>query len=286
MSQPHHRLIHIAGLPVNVYTSTPLSSITGNVAVFFFLHGRSGSAADLEPKIQQIFNRVEVNKAEGGKKQERELVVVTFDQRNHGHRLVDESSIGSWVEGNPNHAVDMYAMFVGTAKDVSYLIDFLPAYLFPSAQATIDQWLVGGISLGGHSTWWLLRHEPRVSMGIPIIGCPNYTHLITTRASTSNVPLTPPTFPPSFLAYLQDTDAVGAAYSSDVGNPYRGKKILVLSGADDTLVPWVSSEEMVNDLNVGVKKVIVYPGVGHEVPEEMIKEAGDFIWEWALSVSV
>ncbi len=47
---------------------------------------------------------------------------------------------------------------VGTARDVSYLIDFLPSYLFPAGQAQITEWLMGGISLGGHATWLVLRH--------------------------------------------------------------------------------------------------------------------------------
>lgn len=97
----------------------------------------------------------------------------------------------------------------------------------------------------------------------------------------------PPIVPNTFLSYLNATDAARVPYtSSDPSeNPFIGKKILVLSGADDKVVPWVSSEEVVRDLNVGVgvKKVIVYPGVGHEVPDEMVKETGDFIWEHSLS---
>ena len=46
----------------------------------------------------------------------------------------------------------------GTAKDVSYLIDFLPAYLFPNNERPIDQWLIAGKSLGGHATWIALTH--------------------------------------------------------------------------------------------------------------------------------
>ena len=44
----------------------------------------------------------------------------------------------------------------GTANDVSFLIDYLPAYLFPLGERTVDRWGVAGISLGGHSAWILL----------------------------------------------------------------------------------------------------------------------------------
>ena len=63
-------------------------------------------------------------------------------------------------------------------------------------------------------------------------------------------------------------------------NPFLGKKILVLSGADDTLVPWVASEKFVGGLVVGgsgVKKVVVQKGVGHACTPEMVAEAAQFL---------
>ncbi len=78
MSTPvSHRVVYVAGLPVNVYSYADLSATTGNVAIFFLLHGRTGSAAQLHPRIGDIFKQVEANKA-GGRKQERELLIVTF----------------------------------------------------------------------------------------------------------------------------------------------------------------------------------------------------------------
>jgi hypothetical protein len=88
-------------------------------------------------------------------------------------------------------------VLAGTAHEVSFLIDFLPSYLFPNGERTIDTWAVAGVSLGGHSTWHCLKDgayekatsallsssflfdghtccikkkDPRVTIGIPIIG--------------------------------------------------------------------------------------------------------------------
>jgi len=88
-------------------------------------------------------------------------------------------------------------ILAGTAQEVSFLIDFLPSYLFPNGERTIDTWAVAGVSLGGHSTWHCLKDgayesatsayrgvhsplmgalvasknkDPRVTIGIPIIG--------------------------------------------------------------------------------------------------------------------
>ena len=49
-------------------------------------------------------------------------------------------------------------LIAGTSRDVSFLIDFLPSYLYPSGERTISQWFVGGMSLGGHTAWYTLRH--------------------------------------------------------------------------------------------------------------------------------
>ena len=51
-----------------------------------------------------------------------------------------------------------HVLSAGTAQDVSYLIDFLPSYLFPSNERPIAQWLIGGKSLGGHATWISFTH--------------------------------------------------------------------------------------------------------------------------------
>ncbi|KAI0344767.1 alpha/beta-hydrolase [Trametopsis cervina] len=279
--------LFVAGLPVQVYTNGDLSSIKGEVAVLFLLHGRTEFAEKYKSTAERILTRITEHEAEG--KQEKQLVVVTFDQRNHGHRLTHKLTNGVWIEGNERHAIDMYAVYVGTAKDVSFLIDFLPAHIFPSDEAKVVQWLVAGVSLGGHATWWSLRHEPRVTLGVPIIGCPNYTNLIKDRAQTSGVDFAPPIAPQTFIDLLKATDAAQVPYTaSDSSNPFLGKKILVLSGKEDRLVPWTSSEEVVSNLNVGeqgVKKVFVYPGVGHECTAEMIKEAADFVWEYALTAA-
>lgn len=61
----------------------------------------------------------------------------------------------------PKHAQDMLAMQVGTANDVSFIADFLPSFLFPNGEASIAAWAVTGISLGGHSTWIVLKNGRR-----------------------------------------------------------------------------------------------------------------------------
>ncbi|KAF8958322.1 Alpha/Beta hydrolase protein [Flammula alnicola] len=265
----------IGGIQTHVYKGS--ASLAPSVVVVFLLHGRTGSADDVDP-----FARTLIDKART-KDQSHSLCIVTLDHRNHGGRLLDARANNTWteVEENKRHALDMYSIQVGTAKDVSFLIDFLPAYLFPHDECKVDAWGVAGISLGGHSTWLALSQDPRIGLGIPIIGCPDYLELIKRRAETSNIPFTAPYVPSSFLEFIGLSDPASKNYASlEESNPFLGKKILVLSGEEDTLVPWAASDKFVSALEVGprgLKRVIVQKGVGHECTDEMVEEAANFI---------
>ncbi|KAH9848431.1 Alpha/Beta hydrolase protein [Lenzites betulinus] len=306
--------LNVAGLVVNVFVQPDAAAPTAPVAVLFLLHGRMGSAEGVEPVARAILDEVHARRVASAGQQADDLVVVTFigrgvdgikDQRNHGTRLVDAHANWHWEadtaseKHNVRHALDMYAIQTGTARDVSFLIDFLPAYLYPNDERTVSQWLVSGISLGGHATWIVLKDEPRVKLGIPIIGCPDFLTLISARAAEHNLALAPPHFPAPLLAYVRARDPAATPHTAGApagANPFRGKKVLVLCGAADALVPWKASERFVGELDVGegeggegeggkeggVKEVWVEEGVGHRCSEGMVRRVGEFLWREAL----
>ncbi|KAG2105189.1 Alpha/Beta hydrolase protein, partial [Suillus cothurnatus] len=249
------------------------------IHALFFLHGRSESAqeAHLVDTVKVIFNESYGSGSGVSGEMKKDLIVVAFDHRNHGTRLIDQKRNLAWsedpAENNDQHAIDMYTIQTGTAEDVSFLIDHLPSFLYPLGERTIVEWGIGGTSLGGHSTWIALSREPRLTLGIPIIGCPDYTKLISKRAKSSRIPFAPPYFPTSFKNIHRNTRSRKTAV------PRQGhfqsifwKKVLVLSGKEDRLVPWVASAEFVEGLEVGeggVKRVVVEEGAGHECTNGM-----------------
>ncbi|KAF9024916.1 alpha/beta-hydrolase [Hymenopellis radicata] len=283
MSTQTEQTFLIGGLEVNVYSRSSQTPEKPAV-ILFVLHGRFGNCKDAA--TTSIVNGLLQNEA----KQSRNLYVVTFDQRNHGHRLVNETANKGWSKSsdgnNDRHATYLYS--VGTARDVSFLIDFLPSYLFPSGEQAIETWAVAGVSLGGHATWLALTHEPRLTIGVPIIGCPDYLSLISERALKFDIPLDGSAYlPDSLLSLIQSSDPVAVPYRSiDASNPFLGKKILVLSGGKDTLVPWSASESFVEHLNVGnkgIKQAVVQEDAGHETTPEMVRRLVDFVTEHALN---
>ncbi|KAG2151240.1 Alpha/Beta hydrolase protein [Suillus bovinus] len=286
--EPTKQTLLIGGLLVDVYSHpTSTSSSTHPVHVLFFLHGRFGSTQDqnVVGTVKAIFDKTY---GSGGGERKKDLIVVALDHRNHGTRLVDQQRNFAWskdpAKNNDQHAMDMYTIQTGTAQDISFLIDHLSCFLYPSGERTIVEWGVGGISLGGHSTWIALSREPRLTLGIPIIGCPDYMKLISQRAQSSDIPLAPPYFPTSFKSYIESHDPARLAYrANDASNPFLGKKVLVLSGKEDTLVPWAASAKFVEGLEVGeggVKRAVVEEGAGHECTSGMQREAALFVREW------
>jgi dipeptidyl aminopeptidase/acylaminoacyl peptidase len=122
--------------------------------------------------------------------------------------------------------------------------------------------------------------EPRIRIGISICGCPDYLTLLERRAEYLGVPRAPPYFPASLRALVHANDTV-----PDPATAFSGKRVLVLAGADDKLVPWEASRSFVEGLDVGRggrKVVVVVPGVKHEFTDGMRAEMFQFFWEEAL----
>lgn len=127
------------------------------------------------------------------------------------------------------------------------------------------------------------RSEPRLTVGIPVIACPDYLTLMEHRAAKHGIPLAPPYMPAYLRAYIKVHDPVASDYTStSASNPFSGKRILVLSGAADPLVPWTACATFVEGLQLGPggrKEVQVVEGVKHEYTVAMRETAIRFIWE-------
>ncbi|KAK1978482.1 hypothetical protein LZ30DRAFT_728757 [Colletotrichum cereale] len=214
----------------------------------------------------------------------RALIAVAFDQQNHGTRTVAPTASDSWREGNATHALDMWAMVSGMAGETTALIDVVEGYLKLELARRgadegwkMDQHLVLGVSLGGHSAWQTMFREDRVSAGVVVIGCPDYMALLSDRAKKSKLAtfsaeddgasfLGSRDFPSGLVAsclrhdpkgMLFGTGAVPASAEGVPENERRrlrgaldrlcvgGKKFLVCSGAEDRLVPYKMSEPFI-----------------------------------------
>lgn len=99
----------IAGISVTVFGLEELSPQASTIACLWLLHPRlatqermtgiaSAAIADWNGKTQ-------------GNPSAKGLIAVSFDQRNHGSRMVDPLANEAWRQGNPRHAQDMFSIF-------------------------------------------------------------------------------------------------------------------------------------------------------------------------------
>jgi len=135
----------IAGISVTVHGLEELHSTTKNVACLWLLHPRLASQermAGIAASAIGDWNSNPQSKSTKG------LIAVSFDQRNHGKRLVDPLANEAWRQGNPRHAQDMFSVFreclVGWA-----------AYKFPSSMAKVLKLIIRS---RGHGERYISTH--------------------------------------------------------------------------------------------------------------------------------
>lgn len=266
----------IAGILTTVYGLDELPSDVKEIAVLWLLHPRLQVQASMAPIAAQSIHSW--NSRRGSSK--KGLIAVSFDQRNHGSRLVDKLANEAWRQKNPRHAQDMYSVYHGTAMDTSLLLTHLPSYL-PSHLPEPSEHLVLGISLGGHAAWHCLLQEPRITTGVVIIGCPDFTRLMLQRAEKSRLKTFGPDFigssdfPPALVQAVRQTDPAGLLLPEEMKAPAQvtdvvpfnvardhisnvlkftleNKRIMNLSGGADKLVPYAQSETFMDFLKAAI----------------------------------
>jgi hypothetical protein len=175
----------MAGLLVDVYGLDETRALQdGQLSCLWLHHPRLRSRSDMAPFAHRAVSAW--NERRKAECLSRSLIALAFDQRNHGSRLVAEKSNEAWRGGNPTHAQDMFGAIAGMVSDTSGLIDIVEGYVVPDGRNRVDQHLVLGVSLGGHSAWQIMFAEPRITAGVMIIGCPDYICEFTFRISRVN----------------------------------------------------------------------------------------------------
>ncbi|KAJ3309391.1 hypothetical protein HDV04_006178 [Boothiomyces sp. JEL0838] len=231
--------IAVGGIPVSLY-SIPQKPKGKKPLGIFFLHGRTWTS---DSTIKRWYDYLTFVLEAFPEK----VYLIAFDQRNHGERMVNEMH-NKGKDENPNHALDMFAIQYGTAKDVSYLIDCLPLFV------DIQRWWVFGFSLGGHATLLSLVVDERLELGISIVGCGDYATLMKMR----DLPVSP-----ALERLLKERDPI-----NNIGK-LKGRNLLCLNGGADDLVQAAANNEFAKHLQSGSFRYVVDPDAKHELSELM-----------------
>lgn len=277
---------HIAGILVTALGLDELPKNCTEITTLWLLHPRLQNAETMIPLGTLCINAYNTSRGSST----HGLIGITFDQRNHGARLVDAKSNGSWRDGNERHAQDMFSCFNGTAVDVSLLLDHLGSFIFEDLkfaqgeEPILERNFVMGVSLGGHAGWQLLFVEERVQAAVVVIGCPDYMSVMTDRARLSKRASWlkdngasfhgSKDFPKALVDAISVWDPRGILFGEDqiptdppvplgpseagrlmevLDERVKGKQVVVLSGAADKLVPYKFTQPFVTFLDEAVK---------------------------------
>ncbi len=203
------------------------------------------------------------------------LIAIALDQRNHGRRLVDKRcNEGMW---RPHHPVDMYGIMLGTARDISLMIDLLPARL----GIATDRVGVTGGSLGGHVSLLAMALDKRIAVGAPQIGSGDYRRLMELRCIEHGDPgsCVDEYYPAELDAVVRRFDPIHHAAS------FADRPLHMFNGADDAVVQLECNERFYaaaapHYTDPDRIKLTAVPNVGHTVTDEMRHEGNAWLARW------
>lgn len=312
----------IAGLTTHVYNSDKLASYIQHandqlkkpgdqrkhfpsipVHVLYLVHHRGGDYHDTEMLAYNLLHRYYANKTDV----EIPLVCVTFDNRNHGERLISKQRNLLWTLGNDTHALDMISDIDGNVEDLKLIMNHLPLYL--NLEYYVDRNVkeemginikyvngIAGVSLGGHTVVrFALKYPDLVDILMPFVGLVDLSSLLIHRLLKT--PVTDPAYDKRMFYYnyseLPLNDDQRRVQYPEFFHKYLAQrdqqifeqfpmskiKMFAAFGADDTLVPaklstiWCEQYINTNDSS----EFFVQPNTGHETTAEMIEKAGQWL---------
>ncbi|KAL2879554.1 hypothetical protein SGCOL_005164 [Colletotrichum sp. CLE4] len=324
--------IHMSGLLCDVYGLEELVARKlkpSAVSCLWLHHPRLRAKEDMGDIASRVISQWEEISSSSASGSTRALIAVAFDQQNHGTRTASAAARDSWREGNKTHALDMWGMVSGMVADTKGLLDVAEGYVKmelgqrrdgkAAAEEEgweIDQHLVLGVSLGGHSAWQTMSREERVEAGVVIIGCPDYMALLSDRARLSRLAtfsaqdngasfLGSRDFPRDLVASCLRHDPKGILFGTSAiseraasltqdeqerlrgvldGLRLHGKKFLICSGGEDKLVPYAMSAPFVEFLTAATGTW--YADAGVEVENKVYEGVGHAFSEGMVEDSV
>ncbi|MED6112530.1 hypothetical protein PIB30_062526 [Stylosanthes scabra] len=224
----------------------------------------------------------------------RGYVAIAVDSRYHGERATtatayQDALVSAWRTGKT------MPFIYDTVWDLIKLADYL------SLREDIDPFRIGvtGISLGGLHSWFAAFADPRYAVSAPIIAVQGFRWAIDNNMFQARVDTIKPVFETARVDLGKSEidsevvekvwDRIAPGLDSKFDSPYSipsiaPRPLIILNGADDPrcpigglVTPESNARQAYAEFNSSDNfKIIIEPGVGHELTKLQIKESSDW----------
>ncbi|XVF35467.1 hypothetical protein REPUB_Repub18cG0148400 [Reevesia pubescens] len=246
-----------------------------------FLHSTNANKESLRPLLEAYASR--------------EYIAIAIDSRYHGERAHNQTTyqdalVSSWEKG------DTMPFIYDTVWDLIKLADYL------TQRKDIDPTRIGitGISLGGMHAWFAAFADTRYVVAAPIIGVQGFRWAIDNDKWQARVDSIKAVFEEARIDLGKSAidkevvekvwDRIAPGLASQFDSPYSipaiaPRPLLILNGADDPRCPIGGLKTPTKRARKAYEithasnnfKLIVQPGIGHELTPLMVKEASDWM---------
>lgn len=284
----------------NPFASDNVKELPDQLNIVYLMHGRLRNFRDSTTLAGRLFEAY----AESGSREDtdttrRPLLVLAWDQPNHGDRTMEEERNLSWTEDNATHAHDMLATIDAAVLGLKNIADFLPAHIPHYKRIRRVTRTVSGVSMGGHAAIRAaVRFPGYFTACVPIIGSFDLTTLLLKRLHPGFAETALYIHPYGIHEHRLGKQArffpeplfdLTSVEDSRIQRYYdtRRLKTLAMFGAEDSEVPYEYSEPFVdavgefvtNPAHIDKEKrfqALLYP-CGHIVTDPMVVHFAEFL---------
>jgi dienelactone hydrolase len=264
---------------------------SGKMPVMIVLHGTGGSKDGMRTWLEDLADRG--------------IMGVAIDARYHGDRsggargaaAYNEAIVKAW-QAKPGEAQE-HPFYYDTVWDLWKLVD----YLLTREDVDGDKIGMMGVSMGGIETWLAATADERVKVLVPLIGVQSFRWSLDNnkwqaRANTIKAAheaaakdLGEKEVNAKVCKALWNKVIPGMLEEFDCPSMLRlaaGRPLLILNGEEDPNCPVEGAKLAVAAAEAAYKekkasdklKVVIAPGVKHQVTADMRKEAIDWCVKW------
>ncbi|BEI79475.1 hypothetical protein CcaverHIS002_0100040 [Cutaneotrichosporon cavernicola] len=285
LGAPHasRQVVKLVDLEVNVFGLDEIKGSKLPIVAIVVHHPFAGKARDVAPFASGLLAGISSLAATSRRQRTHDAIIVTLDARNHGDRRTNKEALRFGID-RKRDLTEMATLVSGGMHDFDLIRSFLPAFLFPGSERDVTDWAVCGISMGGHVTWRLLRHD-KVQIAVNIVTVPSegLGGWLMSRHGKKDAPEGDviATLPAPVCEFYKSTAPVGTYSDKKILSLHAEKDAMLPASAGAAYFPGIQAQAARGDIEQWIQ-----PRAKHKCTPQMTRRAAEWYWRWCLSSDV